>query len=134
MPPLSQNVDINDYADKLSKNAIVLFLVDHQNNCDAGFAAVYLNNEIDKVAFLSTIGVKSEYRRTGIADNLLKAVIDLCQKKQFSRIDLEVHPENHAAVNLYLKNGFVVNKDNDRSSAPGSISMSRKIQQRVYNK
>ncbi len=54
-----------------------------------------------------TIAVHPDYRRKGIATNLIKELQNFAQKNQKGKIFLEVNVKNTPAVQLYLKNGFI---------------------------
>lgn len=55
------------------------------------------------------MGVKASARGRGVGSALVAAAIDVCEQwMNVSRIELEVYTENHAAVELYRKHGFVV--------------------------
>jgi len=57
-------------------------------------------------AHLITIGVREAYRRQGIGELLLIAVLDLALTLNAQVVTLEVRASNHAAQKLYAKYGF----------------------------
>ncbi|KXS10301.1 acyl-CoA N-acyltransferase [Gonapodya prolifera JEL478] len=65
------------------------------------------------LVYIMTIGVLDEYRRMGIASQLLSSVINpLCTLFPLaSRVRLHVHTPNIAAVRLYERNGFRIVKE-----------------------
>lgn len=56
-------------------------------------------------AYITNIAVKKEFRRQGVGDALLKAIINRCADHSF--VTLEVRVSNCAAIKLYEKSGFV---------------------------
>ena len=95
-------VDDCDSRDELLKkqNDIFLFII---NNTLIGSIAIY-DNEIDDLI------VAKEYRRKGYGQMLLNSAIAHMQEDGISPIILHVADWNRNAVDLYLKNGFVITK------------------------
>ena len=58
-------------------------------------------------AHISTLAVHPEYRRRGIAQQLLAKVLLVCAQTGATQVYLEVRANNHAAQRLYHKFGFV---------------------------
>ncbi len=56
---------------------------------------------------LQRIAVRQDLRRAGIADRLMKGMLDLCAREDVTRIVLEVRRSNTAAIGLYRKWGFL---------------------------
>jgi ribosomal protein S18 acetylase RimI-like enzyme len=56
------------------------------------------------------MGVQKEYRRLGVGTRLLERTIAEARKIGLERIELEVYASNAAAVKLYEKAGFVVER------------------------
>ena len=57
---------------------------------------------------VNNVAVRPEYRRLGIGENLLRAVLDWGRRKASSQAVLEVRAENAAAQKLYQACGFEV--------------------------
>ncbi|MHB8137607.1 MAG: ribosomal protein S18-alanine N-acetyltransferase [Smithellaceae bacterium] len=57
---------------------------------------------------LHNLAVKSEYRRLGLAYNMVMLMKDIAAQAGISRHTLEVRESNTEAINLYRKCGFVV--------------------------
>lgn len=55
--------------------------------------------------YISNVAVSPEYRRRGVADALISALIARA-KETLAFITLEVRESNHPAINLYAKHGF----------------------------
>ncbi|WP_076407464.1 GNAT family N-acetyltransferase [Shewanella sp. UCD-KL12] len=55
------------------------------------------------------MGVDEKFRGRGVGEAMLKAVIELAYNwLAIRRIELEVYTDNHAAIALYKRNGFVI--------------------------
>ena len=52
------------------------------------------------------IAVSPDYRKQGIAQQLINKMFELFKQKDITRITLEVRESNNSAKNLYIKNGF----------------------------
>lgn len=55
---------------------------------------------------ITTIGVRSDYRRQGIGELLLLACFDIAYEYRADEVTLEVRKSNFVAQNLYIKYGF----------------------------
>lgn len=70
-----------------------------------GFAGCWL---IADEIHISTLAVHPDHRRQGIGEKLLMAVLKWALGMGAEIATLEVRVSNHAAVNMYLKNSFVI--------------------------
>lgn len=118
VPPLGQRVDLDRYAEKLSRYAVNAYLVDEGG--DLAHAAVYVNDTLTRVAYLSSFGVLPVFYGTGLSHRLLAATLDVCRKAAMRSIRLEVHDRNVAAVRFYERAGFEKKGDHD-----GYVAMER---------
>jgi [ribosomal protein S18]-alanine N-acetyltransferase len=59
-------------------------------------------------AEIHRIAVRKEYRRSGIAGKLLRAMFALLRDGEIASVHLEVRQSNHDAINLYEKFGFML--------------------------
>ena len=75
---------------------------------DSGLIAFLLVQAAGGEADILTIATAPDRRRQGLAERLMRALVDRCRKSAVTRISLEVHAENHAAAGLYAKVGFQV--------------------------
>lgn len=69
-----------------------------------GFAGFWIMAD---EAHITSIAVREAYRRQGIGELLLLAVIDMARQLRAGVVTLEVRISNVAAQNLYAKYGFV---------------------------
>jgi ribosomal-protein-alanine N-acetyltransferase len=81
------------------------FLVAVEGETLLGYEA--LSTVLDEGS-LDNIAVDPAYRRQGVAQALLEALIAQGQAQQLSFITLEVREHNAPAIGLYEKNGFQV--------------------------
>lgn len=63
---------------------------------------------IQDQAQINTLAVHPDFRRWGIAESVMRHVLDLIRKKGAVFVTLEVRPSNLAARSLYQKLGFEV--------------------------
>lgn len=69
-----------------------------------GFAGLWV---IADEAHVTSIAVREKYRRQGVGELLLSALIELATKLKAHTVTLEVRVSNTIAQNLYSKYGFV---------------------------
>ncbi len=89
------------FMDELENPSATVFVA-LQGNEIVGFGGV--QTVLDE-AYITNIAVKKEFRRQGVGDALLKAIISHCTYSSF--VTLEVRVSNSAAIKLYEKSGFV---------------------------
>ena len=65
-----------------------------------------------QAGWIISMAVKKNYRKKGIATQLIQNLVDLFSKYKITKIYLTVDPENFDALNLYQKIGFI----NEKSS------------------
>lgn len=64
---------------------------------------------IEDEGYIGNIAVKEEFRRNGIAGNLIEEVLKRAKSGGLSFVTLEVRESNIPAIMLYTKFGFEVN-------------------------
>lgn len=91
------------FADALPmENACFLLAV--EKDTVLGYCGLYMAADEGEIL---NVAVKPEYQNQGIADELLKALIQEGRRQGISRFFLEVRVSNEPAIRLYEKNGFV---------------------------
>ena len=103
LPPLSDRVDIGDYATKIFENAAT-FEAWNESGL-VGMVAAYLN-QADRSAFITSVSVERESRGQGIASKLLGQCLAKARSQGMANVALEVFRENASAIELYRKHGF----------------------------
>ena len=101
IPPISQSIDIQQYALKLAKHA--QFVICSEANTYVGMIAFYTNIKENQI-YIPYVHVSPNYRRQGIAEymfNYLQQNIS-----GYDTMALEVRKENKAACDLYKKLNF----------------------------
>lgn len=106
--PLHERVALKEYAEKLAYNAENLFVI--INDTVIASCSVYCN---EKEAFISSIAVKSDYLRHGIATKMLELTFERAKQKECKILTLCVLKRNYAAIKFYLKNGFAIRKESE---------------------
>jgi ribosomal-protein-alanine N-acetyltransferase len=87
--------------EKLLQSGILL-VAEHGSEI-VGFVCA---KEVAGEAELENIAVAEPWRRSGVADRLIKALIEHAAAQSIRRIFLEVRDSNSAARSLYEKHGF----------------------------
>lgn len=79
--------------------------------------------------WILSLAVRKAYRRQGVAEMLVKIIVDVLLSRGVSTVWLTVAPDNHAAIQLYLKLGFEQVSKGEDYFGPGEarILMKRKI-------
>lgn len=103
-PPLSQRVDIRDYAAKLSAHAMRFEAWD--DGSLIGLVAAYPDHAHGRM-FVSNVSVLPEWRGHGLAAGLITRCGDAARDLGLRSMVLELGAENVAARRLYGKLGFV---------------------------
>ena len=103
-PNLSQRVCIDEYLEKLAKNAEVIIIRSEQSII--GFLAAYMNNTTEKIAYISLIGVTSSFMGKGIGSKLFDCCVNMAKEKGMTKLRLEVDNDNISAIKFYEKHGM----------------------------
>lgn len=127
-PPLSERVNLTEYANKLAAEAVNLFMV--EGDRDIAHAAFYCNDQCFKVAYLSSISVLPEFHGSGVSWNLLMKVVDKCLIEEMKLLNLEVDIKNFKAVKLYKKCGFRFISDTEMQKKLSAIDFSQSAEPR----
>lgn len=106
VPALTSRVNIQDYVDKIHRNALQFWAIERQKNEIAGFMACYFNDFDNRTGFITTISVRKDYQGFGIGKRLLSEAIVYALELNFIKLVLDVYKTNDRAIELYKKNGF----------------------------
>lgn len=106
IPPLSSRVKLEEYAKKIYKHSVQLW-VKHEHEF-VGFCALYVNPEF---TYISTISIVDKYKGVGAGKRLLNKVIDVTKRNFINEIRLEIQDKNKKVKSFYLKKGFTPVKD-----------------------
>ena len=100
----SDGWSLNSLKEEINNPDALYFAIrDDENNLIVAAAGMIIS--ID-TADIMNVSVKEEYRRKGLASNLLDTLLGEGRKKGVKDFTLEVRENNHAARKLYEKKGF----------------------------
>lgn len=101
--PLSERVNIEEYAKKISNNAINLFLSADQK--DIAHVAFY-QNETGKSIFITSIAIKKQYQGMGVGSFILESLKEYASQNDYRTIKLEADSRSPNLIRFYDKNQF----------------------------
>ncbi len=110
VPPLSDRVNINDYAQKIANKAARFEA--WSGGTLIGLVAAYCNDSESRISYITSVSVLREWTGKGIARDLTNLCIEHAQAMGMRQISLEVASDNAPAIKLYEKSGFVASKAN----------------------
>ena len=93
------------YRSELENNRMAHYIVARHGDRIVGFAGMWLM--VDE-AHITTFAVREAWRRQGVGERLLLALLALAVARGAREATLEVRPSNHPARRLYEKYGFAV--------------------------
>jgi ribosomal-protein-alanine N-acetyltransferase len=93
------------YRQEIEQNRLAHYIVARYGNGIVGFAGIWLL--VDE-AHVTTFATRTAWRRQGIGERLLVALLDLSLARGAKEATLEVRPSNVPAKRLYEKYGFKV--------------------------
>jgi ribosomal-protein-alanine N-acetyltransferase len=93
------------YRQELEQNKLAHYLVARYGDLIVGFAGTWML--VDE-AHVTTFATRASWRRQGVGERLLIALLDLAVARGAAEATLEVRPSNYPARNLYEKFGFRV--------------------------
>ena len=93
------------YRSELETNRLAHYIVARYGDQLVGFAGMWLM--VDE-AHITTFAVRRTWRRQGVGERLLLALLDLSKARGGREATLEVRPSNHPARRLYEKYGFAL--------------------------
>lgn len=109
-PPLSDRVEIREYAKKIVRNGIRFEA--WSGNALVGLVAAYCNDHVSGKAYITSVSVIEDWTGKGIALKLMNHAIEHARRTGMHHISLQVGRNNTSALSLYQKLGF----DADTSS------------------
>ena len=104
-----------------------IYLVAEAEGIIAGYCGIWTSFE---TADLCNIAVNPDYRRKGIAGEILEQAFQLCQQRRIEQMLLEVRESNEPAIVLYEKYHFEkidIRKGYYRNPTENAIIMQRKF-------
>ncbi len=110
--PLSEKVDLDEYAQKLTDKADLIADVS-DNGVIQALLAGYINSVDEGMAYIAIVATLPEMRGQGRAEKLVRKFINKCREQNIKGIHLYAVESNAPAVRLYEKLGFEVYKIED---------------------
>lgn len=107
VPPLSERVEISDYANKIVSKATRFEA--WSAGTLIGLVAAYNNDMEARIAHITSVSVIRERMGKGIASRLMVQCIEHAKSCGMRLISLEVAKSNAPAIKLYEKYGFIAN-------------------------
>lgn len=112
---INKNYVVKNYYEQFlnKKDSCIIVAEDKNNNIlgyGFGFIMDYGNVYDNKVAQLDAMYIKPEYRKNGIARQIIQYFIEWSKKNKASYIELKVYNNNNKAIELYEKEGFSIDK------------------------
>ena len=103
--------EIKGYYKNLYKSDYNIIYLAYMDKLPVGYISGYIKIEagedyFNSVAKIDYLYVKKEYRKQGIATELLKNFYEWCREKNIKLVDIGVYKENKKAINLYKKEKF----------------------------
>ena len=95
--------DVTEDLKKVLENPIYHVFVATLDNKIVGFFEITIMSGDGEIVYIAT---KEKYRHQGVADYMMKFIIDYAKLNGASSIFLEVESSNISACNLYNKFGF----------------------------
>ena len=96
--PWSENALREELTNQFSRFFVAL--------CDGQIAGYIGAHNVVGEVYITNVAVFPQFRRQGIAEALIKKLMDISQTEKAEFITLEVRKSNMGAINLYTKMGF----------------------------
>ncbi len=104
IPPLSERVNIKEYARKIVDKSITFEA--WKDTILVGLIAIYFDKNTDSSPFITNVSILKKFVNFGIASDLLINCIEYAKNKKYKQIILEVNQHNIPAINFYKKFNF----------------------------
>lgn len=112
---INKNYTVEDYYEQFweKEDSCIIVAKDENNNIlgyGFGFIMNYGNVYDNKVSQLDAVYIKPEYRKKGIARQIIQYFTEWSKRNEVSYIELKVCNNNSKAIELYEKEGFLTDK------------------------
>lgn len=105
--------DYAGWAEKLYTFGYVF--VEQLDGKNIGLVAFYANDTVNRIGFISLIGIKNDYQKAGLGQCLLQESLSFMKQAGMVECRLEVEKNNVNAMRFYQKNGFSMLEERERS-------------------
>lgn len=106
-PSISDEIDLETYSSKLSKNAHFILVRQSKDNNVIGFIAYY-TNQTSHFFYIPLIAVIPEHQHDGIGRKMMDLLKSIMTENDVDEIRLELNKNNLKGNTFYIKNGFRV--------------------------
>lgn len=96
--------DFNEFTN--FKNKIILLVVEENKCIIVYLVAFFVINSYQKIGYIDYLFIDNNYRRKGIAKDLIKEFTKILRKRKIKKIKLGVNINNDVAINFYKNLGF----------------------------
>ncbi len=103
-PRLSLRVNLAEFSKKIYEEARTFEAF--QRNRLVGLVAMYLDEAVPPIAFVTNVSVMREFSRARIATSLLSSCLSYARRRAVRSVVLEVQRDNRVAIELYQKFDF----------------------------
>jgi GNAT superfamily N-acetyltransferase/2-polyprenyl-3-methyl-5-hydroxy-6-metoxy-1,4-benzoquinol methylase len=130
---LLERTDIKEYSKKIYNRAERFEA--WAGDALVGLVAAYCNDQIKRMAYITSVSVLSDWQGKGIAAHLISRCIEHAERQGMQCISLEVARGNNPAIGLYKKCGFILAEAGDSSTTMNLLLNTRKTvsDDRDYN-
>ena len=104
---VTQRSNFEELFDKIDKNAAFIGAYTRKREI-AGYCAIYANNAISRIAYITLFCVRSQMQRMHVGTELMDASIEEAVLRGMNTIKLEVLIVDRGAIEFYKRNGFVI--------------------------
>ncbi len=102
-PPLTQQVNLDNYASKLYEKANIIYAY-----IDGGLEGLIAYYVADNKCFITSFGIDKKYHSMGLGLKLFNRFLEEIAKKSITNLELETQIENLRAIKFYKKHGFEI--------------------------
>lgn len=113
VPPLSDRVNITDYARKITSKATRF--EGWSGGELVGLVAAYCNDQERRIGYITSVSVLRGWAGKGTASGMLELCVEHAKARGMRQISLEVASDNAPALSLYQKSGFIEGQTNASS-------------------
>ncbi|MBR4013824.1 MAG: GNAT family N-acetyltransferase [Clostridia bacterium] len=103
--PLSNKTTLEALAQKFCDKATLCYELDGEDI--VYLVAGYTDNVVDNVAYISVVATLDRARGKGFATKCVSRFLEIAERKGLHATHLYTDRKNEAAINMYLKIGFV---------------------------
>jgi len=97
-----------EFNDALVFKKHLILVVEEDKKLIGYLHGTYFSNPYSKGGYVEDIFVLKEFRKRGIAKNLINKFIKILKNKGYKKIQLSVNPKNIGAIKLYKNLGFEI--------------------------